>query len=451
MHERTERAIARLLFVFCCALPTVITLLMILVTWTPWYHHRQLESLTRELSSQTGLTVRIADFRRVSPAKWLLEDVRLFAPETDHEVARVREITWLAEGKRNAILLHQPELQASQLRHAWHLVHDRFLCRPARTSVPLQLSANDLTIHSAEGAVTLRDVDALVKPLAEAIQANIECLPAFRSSGSPVKVTIRRDRKPGELPRTQWTLESGDTPLPCSALSDWMPLMRKLGAEAEFTGLIHWEVDAHGRWTVDLGGSNFWHIDLSRLCEDMPHGLRAQTADLHLDRGFIDPGKTVNLAGSIRATRGYVDQSLLKSAADNLFLAVDPAVFEQQSGDVWFDLLAVHFRVSDASMELDGICGNERHGYERLPPGVALSANHQPLVETGGRAFAALRLTRVISPGHSELVPIANQTKGWMNLLIAPNRVDLPAGGLTPSGSIRKAARWSGGEPIRQQ
>ena len=94
----------------------------------------------------------------------------------------------------------------------------------------------------------------------------------------------------------------------------------------------------------------------------------------------------------------------------------------------------------------------ERGGYEILPPGVAMCVNHQtPIVRTGQGEFSALRLTRVISPRHSELVPLASQTKGWMNLLIAPSHADLPATGLPPSGRIRKVQQWSGGETIKQR
>ena len=55
MHERTQRAMARLMFVFCCAIPTLVTISVIVFTWTPWYHHRCLSQIEAKLSDETGL------------------------------------------------------------------------------------------------------------------------------------------------------------------------------------------------------------------------------------------------------------------------------------------------------------------------------------------------------------------------------------------------------------
>ncbi len=448
MHERTERAIARLLFVFCCAVPTFVTLLIVLVTWTPWYHRGQLRELATELSRDTGLIVNLEDFQRISPFKTTLHNMRLIESETGSEVARIRQMTWLREADRIGILLRQPELQSSQLSHTWNLIHDRFLCRPEKTSVPLQFSTNDVTIHSATGSFTLREVQAWVEPQAEAIQANIQCLPAIGDGRTPVKITIRRERS-GPTPRTQWTLETGDTPLPCSAVADWLPAMRRLGDEAAFTGMLQWEVDRLGHWTIDLGGSRFTNVDLSRLSEQMPHRLSG-IADLILERCYVDPGKTVNVSGSITAREGWVGQSLLAAMHENLFIGIDQGLLGAQLGDVPYELFGIHFRISDSQLKLAGICNTER-GYEVLPPGVVICTNRRPIAQTSDRTFPSLRLLRVLSPAHGELVPIASQTQEWMNLLIAPSRSIPVSDGMLPISRIRSAETWSGGEPILQR
>ncbi len=53
MHERTQRAVARLLFAFACALPTAITLMLVMVTYTPWYQTWLRERVIQELSDRT--------------------------------------------------------------------------------------------------------------------------------------------------------------------------------------------------------------------------------------------------------------------------------------------------------------------------------------------------------------------------------------------------------------
>lgn len=446
MHERTERAIARLLFVFCCAVPTLLTMLIILVGLTPWHHHRKLRALTRELTDDTGLIVSIEDFQRISPFKQTLFGIRLVDAETEGEVVRVREATWFSEDDRVGVMFHQPEFQSSKLARAWYLIHDRFLCDPERTSKPLELSANDLTIQSSTGPLTLRDVRAWVEPQNDAVRATIQCVPAMRDSGAPVTITIRRQR--GHSPSTQWTLESGEHPLPCSALADWLPIMRSLGDESEFVGTLQWEVDHRGRWVIDLGGSRFTGVDLSRLCENLPHRLTG-TADVHLERCFVDPGKTVHVSGSIRARQGWVGTSLLKALASHLGVTIDPTILQSASGDVAYQLSGIHFRISDSEMRFDGICGTER-GY-RLPPGVVMCTNNRPIAYTSEQTLPSLRLLRVLTPIHGELVPLSSQTQGWMDLLIAPNQPMPIDDGSLPRSRIKTAETYSGGELIYQR
>ena len=103
-----------------------------------------------------GLVFQAEDYERVSPSRWALNDVTLSTPESGNEVAWIRKITWLSESDRASALIHQPKLQAAQLGAIWHLIHDQFLCRPERTAVPFQLSANDLRLEP-RGLTSLND------------------------------------------------------------------------------------------------------------------------------------------------------------------------------------------------------------------------------------------------------------------------------------------------------
>ena len=59
MHERTRRAVARLLFVLVCALPTLAVFFFVLITFTPWFADYRRACLERELSLRIGLAVEI--------------------------------------------------------------------------------------------------------------------------------------------------------------------------------------------------------------------------------------------------------------------------------------------------------------------------------------------------------------------------------------------------------
>ena len=447
MHERTERAIARLLFVFCCAVPTCFTLAIVFVTWTPWYHNRQLAAMEARLSRETGLVVTIEDYDRVSPYRCALHQVRIYEPETQLEVARVRRVTWIVEENRIGVRIHQPELQSSQLQHAWQLVHDRFLCRPELTKVPVEIAATDLTIHSETGSMSMRDLSMGIKPLPNSVQATLQCRIAG-GSRFPIHVDVTRDRST-DVPKTKWTLETGSTPLPCSALAGYLPILKRLGADAEFLGKLSWETESDGGWSVDLGGARFNSVDLASVFENLPHSIRGK-ADLVLDRCRIDPGQTINLSGTVRSSGGYMRTSLLRAMNRELGFDVDGPSLENPADEVFYELLAIHFKMTDWKLVLTGACSSQEF-YTDVPPGIAMLGSDRYLAASAGKTIPSIRLAHAIAPQHSEVAPISRQTAGMMKLFVPPSQ-PIPADDRRlPSSRNVRAAHWSGGDPIRQR
>jgi hypothetical protein len=425
MHERTQRAIARMTFVFCCALPTLATVSIILATWTPWWHRRSLAAIEADLSRDTGLVLRIADFKRAAPSTWCLYGVEIYEPETGREVARVREIRWCDRGDEISMLLQQPELQSAELQHTWMMIHDRFLCRPDQTVRPTELAANDLTIHSRTGALTFVDVDAWIRPglATGTVEANIQGMPAGHvlptpASMSPVSVTVLRDRN-GPRPSTSWVLSSGETPLPCSALAEYLPQLEPLGNEAMFSGTMRLEL-AREDWVIDLGGSRFSGIDFGQWCETLPHRCTG-TAAVQLERCLVITEKgivnRVDIAGSLRARDGLVGGSLLRSAGTHLGLAVRDDV----EGSVAYDRLALGINLNGPLLKLTGICDYEV-GFEGIGSGVVLCAGGHSLAETTGHTLPAASLQATLAPPHSVMVPLSRQTSPLMNILMPPSR-----------------------------
>lgn len=426
MHERTQRAIARMTFVFCCALPTCLTVLMIITTWTPWWHRRCIASIESDLSWQTGLIITIEDFRRASPSTLRLYNVQLLEPETGQEVARVREVRWAKQGDEVSILLQQPELQSAELVSTWRLIHDRFLCRPDQTSASVQVAANDLTIHSRSGPMTLRDVDAWIRPGLEpdSVEASIQCLPAASgltsvAGSTPVQISVIRRRAP-EGPSTSLVLDCGKTALPCSALSEFLPDLESLGANAVFSGTMGWTIYRDG-WSLDLGSASFSDIALGRWCERLPHRLTG-SARVDLERCRISyrdrSVQLVDIAGSLRARDGLIGTSLIESAREHLGFAVagnlDPVI--------GYDRLAIGFNLNGPLLQrFEGICGTE-YGYEGLHSGVVLCAGGQSLVESTGKPMQTAVLQSLFAPDYSVMVPVSRQTSPLLQLLMAPSR-----------------------------
>ncbi|NNE00077.1 MAG: hypothetical protein HKN47_22380 [Pirellulaceae bacterium] len=360
-------------------------------------------------------------------------------PETLREVAAVREVEWAKQSDEVSILLHQPELQSSQLQGAWKLIHDRFLCDPERTDRPVRFAANDLTIHSRSGAMTLRDVGAWLRPSGNSVEAAVQCIPANYQLDSPVTVKVNRDRETG-TPKTKWVLDTGRTPLPCSALADYLPALDALGSEAEFIGTMRWQSDAN-EWIVDLSGATFDKVALDRLFEKQSHRLSGK-ATIHLDRCRIDPSQRhSDIVGSIRAIDGRIGRSLLLSAQQHLGFEVR---FPDGVDDVPYDLLAVAFNINSTQMELDGIC-HSVPGFNNLEADTALCLDGIPMVRSTDTDLDALAVVTAIAPSHSVMVPLSNQT-GWLTNIFVPPSRPLPGA----QSRIRSATRWQGGPTIEQ-
>lgn len=446
MHERTQRAIARLLFVFCCAIPTLVTTCCVITTWTPWYHQRALRALEAAASRETSLVVSIDDFGRSSPSTLRLFGVRVLDPETNREIARVREMQWVTRDDESAILLLQPELQSRELLGTWHLVHDRFLCRPDLTSTPVKISASDMTVHSKTGALTLRDVDCWVGQRDRVVEATLQCLPANGPSGQTIAISARRDRR-GELPLTQWTLDTHGIALPCSALAEFLPLMESLGAESIFSGTLAWQGRGQD-WSIDLGGSRFEQVSLDRLFEHQSHRLSGM-ASLGLERCRIEPQqRRSDIAGWIQATDGFVGRSMLVAVNRHLGFDVKiPPDVADARGDVPYDHLSLGFSINDTRLTLNGLCRMEP-GYKHLTNGIVLRLGMYPLVRSMDQPLDSLQLIRAIAPSHAVDVPMSTQTRALMDIFIPPSKPQML--NETNPPYIRSARSHSGGPSVGQ-
>lgn len=415
MHERTRRAVARLLFVIGCALPTFVIMLVVLVTFTPWFAHYRRDRLQALLSQRIGLSVEIESVEHPAPATVRLIGVRLREPETNSEVAKVHMITWVTTDSKTAVRLSQPEVQSSMLPFAWRVIHDRFLCQPQLTKVPVRIAADDLTIHSRTGSLTLRDVDAWLRPVKDKVEALIQCVPADRVDLPPVSISVVRDRT-GKLPATDWTMNTGDVPLVCSALADYFPAMRSLGADATFMGTMRWKLSSAG-WTIDLGGSRFEHVDLETVMQGMAHRLSGRAA-IELQTCKIEPGSDLNVLGTLVAEGGAVSQSLLAALHSQLQFDVAPAI-EGDTRDWPYETLAVRFDLIGSDMTLEGICDKQR-GLQRLPAGMVFANAGRGLCSSPAARLTWVGLVRALWPERAEALPVSTQTAWLFKFLPAP-------------------------------
>ncbi|WP_236623619.1 hypothetical protein [Rhodopirellula baltica] len=422
MHERTMRAVARGLFVACCAGPTCVTMLIILVMWSPWYHRRCVLATEAALALQTGLDVRIGSLERVNPTTWQLGDVQLRDNETKQSIGRVRIVSWVQEDNRTIVRLSQPEIRAEYLGDVWDLVHDRFLCRPEHTLNPIRLAADDLTIQSAHSQITIRDLDGTILPDEKQVTAMLSCMLAGeRPDIEPMEIEITRRRDEG-LPRTTVSLRTGELNAPLAWLAGYHTAFEKLGGDATFHGAAKLaQVPSRDRggnagldWMLDLSSARIENIDLARMTEFLPHRL-AGKASLQLNRCQIVPGGVVDVDGVIQVAGGWISASLLPRLAEDLGCELTATVPE----DFQFDLIAIDFDLYDGKLAMEGLCNGQR-GFEKMPPGTMLCAGGQPVVVTGPQQIAATQLMRLFAAPHSVSVPVSGQTLEMLWLLQPP-------------------------------
>lgn len=434
MHERTQRAVARLLFVFCCAVPTSFILLSILVTWTPWYQSRRLAEVTYRLCRETGLVFQIDRCDLVAPGKYILENVQIRDPETGSPVATIRVIEYLEDNNGVGLLLHQPEIQSAGLGRAWSLVHDRLISRPEHTLVPMQIAALGLTIHSRTGDLTLNDVRVSMTPESSGVRLTASSKNVNRLRDTQLRVDLFRDRSL-PTPLTEVTLSTDNTALPCSALAEYLPLAEKLGPDAFFNGTVRCTERPEG-WAYELIAPVITDIDVGRLTNDLPHRAFGK-AELRLQRGLIIPGEKINLIGTLHVRDAWLENTLLAALENQLGLRVDASATRVDG--LHCTLAAVHFDVTDQSLKLTGNCDQFHPG---IGPGVAMYSDGRGVALTSGQPLRAQGITATFDPP-------GRSVAAW-------NQVFMPVSpGVTiatrPDGDFRRLGPPSNGPVIHQR
>ncbi|OYP35743.1 hypothetical protein [Rhodopirellula sp. MGV] len=435
MHERTQRAIARLLFVFCCAVPTCLVLTTILITWTPWYTQRQLSRIEYELGRETGLVVHIDEFDQVAPGKYALQQVRLDDPETGSTVAEIRLVDFYRGERQIGMLLHQVTIRSSGLGRAWSLVHGRLLSSPTHTTLPIKVEARDVNIVSSVGSLPFNHLKADVMPEDEGVRLVVEARDRMDPNQPSVRAEIFRDRS-GDRPSSRVVLSTDGTALPCSALAEYVPAAGMLGSDALLTGTLKC-VETPDGWTLDLGGCSLTNLQLVDLTRSLRYRVVGK-ANMHLTRCKITPGGWVSAVGEIEATDLGLPQRVLQGMQDQLGWKLDPQVIANPNG-IECKLAAVHFEVVDETTTLTGICHRFR---DSLGSGVALYAYGQELGWTDGRSIPSGQITAFVDPPGRSL--------GVFNQVFLPST---PAVSIAsdPRAEIRDTLPYSGGPAIRQR
>lgn len=331
VHESTARALCQLTFVLGGMLPLGLCLYWSAQQFLPTYQRHQAMLWEQLLTSQLGVSVKVAAYESRAPERFALHEIRLDHPETGANIGRVR----MAEVQRSdgkwAIRLTQPELEERELATAWKIVHDWFLCRPQTSSQAARVGMNELTIHTGQGKQRiLREVTTTLLPAAEATLLNIQFRPSAPdatsdSSGTdgekskPVQWIVKRHHLAEGL-KTEMQLRTGSVAVPCGLLADLTPWSGRLGARAMFTGTLDIELRSDS-WRAVLTDGRLSGIEFGALTADSEATLSG-TGELFFEQ-FVLSQQGIELAhggGEIR--NGKIAAGLFHALEKYLGVAV---------------------------------------------------------------------------------------------------------------------------------
>ena len=302
VHESTARALCQLTFVLFGLLPLVVCLFWSAQQFLPTYQRHQARKWEHFLSSQLGVSVKVAAYESRAPERFALHEIRLNHPETGATIARAR----LAEVERKegkwSIRLTQPEVEQIELATAGRIAHEWLLCRPQVSLQAVRVGTNELTIHAGgSNRRVLRDVTATLFPASEATLLSVQFYPGEaiaqsqldkvasgdtehatsasvvpRSSSAsaelasqtskPAQWIIRRQHRADGL-KTEMQLRTGTAAVPFNMLSGLSPLTNRLGDQAKFTGTadLQW---SDGAWRIKLTDALFSELEVGQLTSD---------------------------------------------------------------------------------------------------------------------------------------------------------------------------------------
>lgn len=396
---------------------------MVLWAWTPWHHASLCSQVELELSLRTGMSVAVGRYARLDPSRVRLDDLTLSDPETGQLVLKSRVAWWSDDGETIAIRLSQPELNMVKLSEIEKLIQDRLLRQPHLVKRSVHLTAYDLTLHGSvdrpssqiEGMLvsrTLRQVRGWVQPGPQHVDVVLECyLADSLAKPEPLRLTLRRDRSETRIDSV-WEFDSGPNPVPLKLLAGHFPSLNRLGSKAEFEGTFR--LGRHsddtfsdsspglGSWFIDAIAGEIENVDLGRLSTGSSNWLTGE-GTVRFDRCHLEPGCKLDIAGSIVTRNGRVSRDFLKALSEHLAFKVAPTDVPESQ----YDLMAIAFQLSDASLRLRGICRTEP-GYESVLAGVAITSGWNPLAVADDQIVPTVSALRVMDSNRDLLVPASS-------------------------------------------
>lgn len=410
--RRRERVfLCRLGFVLLCLLPTVVVAGWVARNSHPKFLAADVQEWQRELSQRTGLAVSIGGLIYPNHYTARLVDVRLADPETAAVAVQVRSLEIARTSSGWQVSASQPEVHLPALAALSGLLHDRLLRSSAGEQAACEFFARELTLRSADRALTLADVRGVREQRKASVQIALDFqLPERAKTEQPARLTLVRNAQQAPA-LTRWELQTSAAPLPCFLLGDILPAVANLGSGVCFQGTAWCAAEPAGL-SGEVAGT-LTNVELDRLVtENFPHQLSG-LATLQFSPARIAAGRVTDMRGTLQAADGRISASLLVAAQQHLGLHAAAPTGESLP----FRQLSLGFQMDQEGLSLTGSGDPTREG-------VLLASAASVLLEAPPEhRVPAVALISTLVPAGQVQVPATQQTKLLVQTLPTPDLI----------------------------
>lgn len=402
MHEGTRQVICRLAFLFGCFLPT----LMVLSWCASHYLPGRAEAARQQLADRLGLEVELAEVTYPRPGVIAYLGVRLADPELGETLMTFGKLEVTRTGDHVSLVATQSEVARAGFEKLWELLQRQLRLRDMET---LRLRAAQVDYRQGDTVHRLTDLQTRL----DATDSGAQAVVAWRVAGLDMKQPFRlgmvRDRSTSP-PSTQWQLETGETPLPCSLVTALLPEAARLGEASRFRGSV-WAQQSHEGWNGAMTGQ-VYEVDLkSALGPVFPHPLQGK-ALLTVDRATFRQGRLESLHASVFASHGTYGRSLVEAAAQHLGMQVvtaRPLLADAEP----FRELGLGIVLDASGLTLRGICSS-------VSGGVLVSRWGPVLVQPVPERQSLAGLFKMLSPAEPAMVALSREAEPLARMLPLP-------------------------------
>jgi len=351
MHESLRKLLCRTAVLFGALLPTLLTLMWVLWSQTPFCSHYQAAYWQQRISHELGLQVEVQAAVSLSPRRYRLRSIQWKHPETHQRIGSADEIFLTPYDQGYLVEIKNLDLEADELTRAMDWLHARLLCRSSTEPRYYRVEMRQVRLGQGATIHSFEDVSLEYKTAAQQSAIALKARPLSTESDEKIQLTMERNHDRDE-PYTKWNIHSGGNRLNSSLLAAfWLPAA-KLGMDAGFIGELQGETSQ--RNSVCTLDGRIENLSFDELTRSLPQNL-AGKGTLGSLRATIRNEHLVQASGEVSIVGGgSLPRQWLVQASYLFGLRLRSEFFEPTSTLIHFDQFLCSFDWDTIGLTLRG-------------------------------------------------------------------------------------------------